>query len=382
MDFSFTETQEMFRRTIRDFAQKEIAPGAKERANLDYIPKEILQKIANMGLWAMNLPSEYGGQPADWISTGIAIEEISKADFNCGMSISATMVCSIAVRRGSEELQREWLPSMIRGEKLACIAVTEPDCGSDASAMKARAIREGEHYILSGEKAPVTMATQSDIAIVFAKTDPSARARGVTCFLVPLNSPDISISHIAYMGFKPTGSGSIMMDGVRIPVNYRIGEEGQGFYVVMQQFDVLRVWIALASLGAAQTSLDEAMNYAKQRTAFGKIIGQFEGISFKIAEDATLIEAARLLCYQALWLADQGLPHTKETAMCKWLSCQVAVRAVHDALLIFGHPGYSEEYPLEQRLKDVIVTEFADGTAEIMKLVIAREMMGREILPY
>lgn len=382
MQFGFTEAQEMFRRTVRDFARKEIAPGAKERAGLDHVSTEIKQKIANMGFWALNMPVEYGGQPADWVSTGIVIEEISKADSCCGMSLTPNMVCSLAMTQASEDVQKEWLPHMIKGDKLACIAITEPDCGSDASAMKARAVREGEFYILNGEKAPVTMASQSEIMIAFLKTDPSARAKGVSCFIVPLGTPGVSLSAIPYMGIKPAASASVTMENVRIPARYRIGEEGQGFYVVMQQFDVLRIWVALASLGAAQASLEEAMDYAKQRTAFGKIIGKFEGISFKIAEDATRIEAARLLCYQALWLSDQGISHTKETAMAKWFSVQAAVRTVHDAMLIFGHPGYSEEYPLEQRLKDVIASEFADGTAEVMKLIIAREMMGREVLPY
>jgi cyclohexanecarboxyl-CoA dehydrogenase len=380
--FGFSEAQEMLRKEVREFAQKELLPGAKERAKQDRFPRELVKRIGELGLLGINLPEEFGGQTADWVSVGIAVEEIAKADFSLSMLPHQVIGCALAILQGDKEVQQEWLPPLIRGEKLIALATTEPDCGSDAAAMKTKAVRKGDHYILQGEKTSISLGMQAEVSIIFAKTDPAQRARGVTAFLVPLDLPGISRSPFRDMGCKPIGRASLILDDVSLPAKYRLGEEGQGFYTVMKQFDFIRICLGLEALGAAQVSLEEAMTFAKQRTAFGKPIAKFEGVSFKIAEHATLIEAARLLCYRALWLRDQGLPHTKESAMAKWFAPQVAVHAIHDALLIHGHVGYSEEYPLEQRLRDVIGWEIGDGTAEIMKVIISRELLGREFLPY
>ena len=263
-----------------------------------------------------------------------------------------------------------------------CLALTEPDCGSDAAAIRMKAVREGDYYILNGEKTSITGGMTSDVSYLFAKTDPKAGARGVTSFLVPLDLPGVTKSAMSDMGFKSQPRCSIFMDDVRVPLDHRLSDEGKGFYMLMGTFDVLRVFLSLSALGGAETSLNEAIAYAKLRTAFGRPIARFEGVSFKIAEHATWIEVARLLCYRALWLADQGLPHTKEAAMCKWLGPVVARNAIHDALLIHGHVAYSEELPIEQRLRDVIGYEMADGTADIMKTIVARELIGKESRPY
>ena len=228
----------------------------------------------------------------------------------------------------------------------------------------------------------MTLGAYADAAQIYAKTDPAAGARGVTCFWVPLDLPGITRYRFRDMGWHAISRASIIFDQVRIPADHRLGDEGRGFYMVMTEFDFMRVILALSALGAAQASLKEATEYAKTRTAFGRPIAKFEGISFKIAEHAALIEAVRMLCYRTLWLKDQGLNHTKESAMCKWLGPLVSTQAIHDCLLVHGHFGYSAEYPLEQRLRDVIGFEIADGTAEVMKIVIARELIGREYLPY
>jgi len=382
MGFGFTEAQEMFRREVRTFAQREIAPGAAARAKGDHFPREIIKRVAEMGLMGLNLPEKYGGQTVDWVTLGIAVEEIARADFNLALPATLSSGAGIALRLAPEEVQEEWLPPLIRGDILLCLATTEPGIGSDVARMQCRAIRQDGFYILQGEKTSVTMGYQAEAGIIFAKTDPTAGAYGVTAFLVPLNSPGVSRSRIPDMGCKPMGRASIIFDNARVPEKYRLGDEGKGFYLVMSQFDVIRVCLGLMCIGIATTSLEDAINYAKQRTAFGKPIARFEGISFKIAEAATLLEAGRLLCYRTLWLKDQGLKHTKESAMCKWWCPKIAVRVIHDALLIHGHFGYSEELPLEQRLRDVIGWELADGSAEIMKIIISRELMGREFLPY
>ena len=380
--FGFSEAQTMFRRQVADFARRELLPGAKARAKMDAFPLDIVRKMGQAGLLGVNLPEDYGGQKADFVSVGIACEEVARADFNLSMLPHQVVGCALGILRGSRELCQEWLPPVIQGEKLIALAITEPECGSDAAAMKMKALRQGGGYLLSGEKTSISLGIQSEVALLFAKTDPRQRARGVTALLVPLDLPGIARSLLPDMGCRPMGRASLIFDNVFLPERYRIGEEGQGFYNVMGQFDFIRNCVALEAIGAARTALEEAIAYAKQRRAFGQPLARFEGVSFQIAEDATLLDAASLLCYRALGLRDQDLPHTKETAMAKWLGPLVAVRTVHHALLTHGHFGYSEELPLEQRLRDVIGWELGDGTAEVMKVIISRELFGREFLPY
>lgn len=381
-EFGLTETQEMFRRQVAIFARRELAPGAKQRAKMNTIPQELITKLSKMELLGLTAPSEYGGQPADAVTVGIVMEEIAKADWVAASVVFGNIVAFAQLEHSGEKLRQEWIPPLVKGEKVSCGAVTEPDCGSDLSAIKAKAVRDGDYYVLSGEKTSVTRGIEADAAIMYLRTSASAGTKGISCFLVPLDLPGITRSRFEDMGWKPMGRASLILDEVRLPSEYLIGEEGMGAYTVLRSFDFARVYLALIALGIAQVSLDETIEYAKQRTAFSRPIAKFEGISFKIAEAATMIEGARLLAYRALWLRDQGIRHTKEAAMCKFWCPQLAAHVVHDCLLIFGHVGYTEECPIEQRLRDVIGFEIADGTADIQKLIIARELMGREFLPY
>ena len=386
--FGFSEEQEMFRMVMRDFAQKELAPGAKERAKQEgqfmMAHEELKNIVSKMNIIGLGISTEYGGQGADWLTMGIAVEEMSKADMNMGALpvLPALVAKAMDIGGVSHEVKQKYISAMCRGECLPCLALTEPDFGSDAAAIRMKAVREGDYYILNGEKTSVSGGMTADIAFLFAKTDLEAGFKGVTSFIVPLDLPGVSRSPILDMGFKSATRASIFFDNVRIPVDHRLSEEGKGFYMLMGTFDVLRVFLSLSVLGGAETSIDEAIEYVKLRTAFGKPIARFEGVSFKIAEHATWIEAAKLLCYRTLWLADQGAVHTKEAAMCKWLCPVVACNAIHDALLIHGHVAYSEELPIEQRLRDAIGFQMADGTAEIMKLIIARLLIGKEAKPY
>lgn len=381
-EFTFTEAQQMFQHQVRDFSRRELFPGAKERAKQDTMPMHLIKRMGDMGLLGLTLPEEYGGTPGDWIMVGIAVEEIARADFSLSLVPHQVIGCGLGIVQGSDEAKEEWLPPLISGEKLVALCVTEPGCGSDAAAIQTTATRTGDGYLLRGEKTSVTLGMQAEVAVVFAKTDPKAGARGVTAFLVPLDLPGLTRTSISDTGCKPMNRASFFFDDVLVPERYRLGEEGKGFYTIMGQFDFIRNCLGLETLGAAQASLEEAIEYAKSRHAFGRPIGKFEGVSFKIAEAATMIEAARLLCYRSLWLMDQGLPHTKETAMCKWLAPKVAWKVIHDSLLIHGQVAYSEELPIEQRLRDVMGWEIGDGTEEVMKVIISRELMGREYLPY
>jgi len=374
----------MLQQQLQLFVQGDVIPSLKEIGEADRIPRDLYERIAAQGYLGINLPEEYGGQPADWISLGMVCEEIGKADIFLGLSVaSSTAVARALVVEGSETLKERWVSKIIQGQALVCHALTEPDCGSDAVAIRTRADRQGDYYILNGEKTSISVGMQADLAMVYAKTDVTAGARGVSCFVLPLDLPGISKSLYEDMGLKMAGRASLIFDDVKVPKEYRLGPEGEGFPITMKNFDILRVCVALTGLGAARASMEDAISFAQQRMAFGRPIAKFEGVSFKIAENTTFVEAARLLCYHALWLRDQGQPHTKESAMCKWWGPKVAVEAaIHDALLIHGHIGYSREYPLEQRLRDAIGIEMGDGTAEIMKIIICRELMGKEFLPY
>jgi cyclohexanecarboxyl-CoA dehydrogenase len=381
--FGFSEEQEMFRSSVRKFAQKELVAGAHERAKTHGLSREKVNRIAELGLLGISIPEEYGGQGGDWVSLGIAIEEMSKVDPWTGNVVILPGLGLLCLEHAQEEVKQEWIPALVTGEKILCFAVTEPEAGSDVSAIRTTAMRDGDYYVLNGEKAPISMGMDADVVILFAKTDPHAGAKGVTCFWVPLGLEGVSRSLVVHTGMKPAGCASIFFDNVRIHQKYRVGEEGKGFYIFSASgADYLRVCLSLTGLGMAEATLEQTIEYVSQRHAFGKPVAKFEGVSFKIAEHYTLIEAAKLLCYRALYLKDHGLPHSRESAMCKWWCPEVAFNAIHDCILLHGHVGYSEEHPLEQRLRDAMGLEFADGTAQIMKIIVARELMGKVASPY
>ncbi len=383
MDFAFTPEQEELVRTLRAFARRELAPRSAHWDKTGEFPWDAWRQMGELGLFGLRTAAEYGGQEADLVTTGIAIEEVARGDFACTYGLQlAALAGEIIGKNGTEEVRRRWLPPMVRGESVIAIALTEPTVGSDAANLACRAEREGDEYVLTGEKSGISLGMVADAAMVFAKTDPAAKARGVTAFLVPLDRPGVSRQRLTDMGTRAVGRAVLSFDHVRIPASHRLGPEGAGFYQVMRGFDFNRVLIALACLGVAQVSLEETMAYVKERRAFGRPLAQFEGVSFPIAEAATHIEACRLLCYRALWQADRGQPHTKESAMVKWWGPRLAVDVIHQCLLLHGHYGYTDELPFEQRLRDVIGLEIGDGTAEVMKVIVARELMGREALPY
>jgi cyclohexanecarboxyl-CoA dehydrogenase len=285
--------------------------------------------------------------------------------------------------QGTEEVAAEWVPAFVSTDKVCSAAISEPDCGSDIAAIKTRAARNGDYYTINGEKTSVSRGVYSDACLLLAKTDPEAGIRGITQFLVPLDLPGIEISPLIDMGCKPVGRALVNFANVTLPAKYRIGEEGQAFSrSFVAGVDKGRALAGLAALAAAQASLDETIAFSKERVVFGRPIAKYEGVSFKIAEAATYIEAAKWLCYYTLWLGDQNLPSFKEGSMCKWWCPSLAVQIIHDCLLLHGHVGYTEELPLAQRMRDVIGYEFTDGTAEISKLNIVREILGKENLPY
>lgn len=371
------------RRLFRQFAEEEVAPRSAELDRTGEFPRDIWRRMGELGILGLRLDPRYGGQGLDCVTTGIAAEEIARGDFSCSYGVLLpNLNGDILQNHADEAVKEEWLRPLITGDAIIALGLTEPGSGSDAAAMKTRAVRQGDEYVIRGEKSGISLTAVADAVILFAKTDPEQRARGVSAFLVPLDRPGVSRSVFEDMGERPIKRGSLFFDDVRIPARYRIGEEGRGFYQVMNGFDYSRCLIGLQCLGAAQAGLEETIAYVKQRYAFGQPLARFEGVSFPIAEHYTMIEVARWLCYRGLWLRDQGLPHTKEAAMAKWLGPKVAFEALHDCLLLHGHYGYTKEVSIERRFRDVIGLEIGDGTAQIQKIIIARELMGREYLPY
>jgi cyclohexanecarboxyl-CoA dehydrogenase len=383
MDLQLSPEQEALSRALRQFARKELAPQSSAWDRSGRFPSEAWRRMGELGVLGLRIPAAYGGQESDFLTFGIAMEEIARGDFSCTYGIQlAGLAGEILGRSAPEELRARWLPPTAAGETVVALALTEPGAGSDAANLACRAERDGDGYVITGEKSGISLGMVAQAAIVFARTDPEARARGVTAFLVPLDLPGVSRSPLRDMGTRAIARAVLSFDHVRVPDSHRLGEEGTGFYQVMQGFDYNRIGIALACLGVAQQSVEEAMAYVRERRAFGQPLARFQGVSFPIAEAATHLEACRWLCYRALWLADQGKPHTKESAMTKWWGPRLAVETIHQCLLLHGHYGYTDELPFEQRMRDVIGLEIGDGASEVMKMVVARELLGRESLPY
>lgn len=374
-----TEELTALREMARKFSTEKLAPGYQAREKAAGFDRALTREMGSLGLIAPELPEEYGGLGAGSIYSGVIIEEVGRADFNVGyINILASLNGQIIASFANEGLRRHWLPKITAGEEIIAIALTEPRGGSDAANLGLRMERDGDHYVLNGEKTSISMADQAAGAVVFARTGkPEERARGISAIFVPMDTPGISTTRFSDLGQHAIGRGSIFFDNVRVPVENLLGDEGKGFVQVMQGFDFSRSLIGLQCLGTARQSLDESWAYIGERQAFGKPLAAFQGITHQLATFDTKVEAARLLSYNALWLKDQGLPHTAEAAMTKWWPPLLAYEAIHACLLVHGHAGYSNELPFEQRLRDVLGLQIGDGTANIMKNIIARERAGR-----
>jgi cyclohexanecarboxyl-CoA dehydrogenase len=367
------------RELARKFASERLASGYREREQTGSFGEELVREMGALGLIAPELPEAFGGLGAGSMYSGAIIEEIAKADFNFGyINVLGSLNGQILVRFGNPEIKRHWLPRLTAGETLVAIALTEPRGGSDAANLGLKMERVGDHYILNGEKTSISAADQADGAVVFARTGkPEDKARGISAVFVGMDSPGISTTRFRDMGQHAIGRGSIFFDNVKVPVDQLLGEEHKGFVQVMQGFDFSRSLIGLQCLATARQSLDETWAYIGERHAFGKPLGAFQGVTHPLAEFDTKVEAARLLSYNALWLKDHELPHVAEAAMAKWWPPLLAYEAIHACLLLHGHAAYSTELPFEQRLRDVLGLQIGDGTAHIMKNIIARQRAGR-----
>jgi cyclohexanecarboxyl-CoA dehydrogenase len=378
------EAEREFVEAARRFARARIAPGYMAREKAARVERELVREMGALGLLGADLPEALGGHGQPSVMAGIAIEAVAEADINMAyVPLLASLNGQIIARHAAPDLARHWITRLVAGEALACIALTEPRGGSDAANLVLAARRDGEDYVLSGEKSSISMADQAHVAVVFARTGPAGSgARGVSAFLVPMDLPGITVTRFNDLGSHAIGRGSIFFDGVRVPASHRLGEEGAGFVQVMQGFDYSRALIGLQCCGAAQASLDESWAYIREREAFGAPLAQYQGVTFPLAEGEGLVAAVRQLSYHTLRLRDAGLPHTAEAAMCKWLGPKTAVDVIHQCLLTHGHYGWSLDLPHQQRLRDVMGLEIGDGTAQIMKLIVARERAGRDAVQH
>ena len=381
MDFAFSEEQKIIAASLRDFATQELLPHYTHWDRTGQFPAEIWKKMGTMGLLGMRVPETYGGQDFDCVTAGLAIEETARGDFNvCYGILNSSFAGDLLSKHASEAVKATWLPPMVAGEKVICVCLTEPQGGSDAASIRSRAERQGDHYILNGEKSAITLLMAGHAGIVFAKTDPAAGARGVSAFLLPFDAPGITRHPYSDMGSKGIVRGSMFLNDVKVSAENLIGPENGAFSRVMQTFEYTRGLIGLMCIGAAQVTLEETITYTKNRIAFGQPITKNQGVSFPVAEWHARLTMARWHCFRTLWLRDQGLPHNSEAAICKGFVPELCVGAIQDCMVLHGHYGWTQDLPVEQRLRDVAGQIIADGTPQIQKLIIARELFGREFV--
>lgn len=373
------DEQRSLQDAARRFSREQLLPKYQKREQEARMDRALLREMGKLGLLGVDVALECGGLGVDSVTTGLIVEELAYGDFNIAAVMLVMSLCgAIIARNASPAVAAEWLPRIPRGDAILALSITEPKCGSDASALSLKARREGEFYVLNGEKTSTTYCDCADAFLVFARTGRiEDGAKGVTAFLVPSNTQGIQTTRFKDVGGHMSGRGSVFFDSVKVPLDHRLGDEGKGFTQVMAGFDYSRALIALQCLGAAQASLDEAWAYTKEREAFGGPIARFQGVSFPLVEGETLVAAARQLSYHALALRDAGQPHTVEAAMVKWMAPKTAFDVIHQCALTLGHYGWSMDLPHQQRMRDVMGLEIGDGTAGIMKMIVARARAGR-----
>lgn len=378
------EDQIALRDVARRFSREKLKPHYQAREAEKGFDRALMKEIGALGLIGVDLPEEYGGLGQSGVTAGLITEEIAYGDFNISyLQLLGSLMGAIVHRNANPELARHWNSRLVAGDAIIGLGLTEPRGGSDAANLQVKARRDGNHFILSGEKTSISFSDQCDAIVLFARTGkPEAGARGISAFLVPMDSPGIQRTRFNDVGSKIIGRGSVFFDDVRIPAENLMGQEGKGFTEVMQGFDFSRILIALQCVAAAQASIDETWEYMKERQAMGAPIVQYQGVSFPIVEFETLLAACRQLCYHGLALRDAGLPHTAESAMVKWMGPKTSFDAIHQCILTFGHYGWSKDLPHQQRLRDVMGLEIGDGTAQVMKLIVARERAGRVAVQY
>ncbi|KAB2906878.1 MAG: acyl-CoA dehydrogenase [Kofleriaceae bacterium] len=377
MQFTLTEEQLAVQKTARDFAQGEVLPKAAEIDREHRHPAELVARMAELGFLGIAIPEPWGGSGMDHVSYILAMEEISRACASTGviMSVNNSLVCDPINRFGTDAQKQRWLVPLASGKKLGCFALSEPEAGSDSAAQRTTAVKDGDAWVLSGVKNWITNGPVADVAVLFAMTDRSLGNKGITAFIVPMDTKGVRCGPPDdKLGIRGSKSCQIFLDDVRLPADHLLGEAGSGFKVAMSTLDGGRIGIAAQAVGIARAALEDALAYAQTRKTFGKPIAQHQAIQFKLADMATEIEAARLLTLRAAWLKDHKQPFNKEAAMAKLFASDVANKAAREAIQIFGGNGYVTEFPVERHFRDAKITEIYEGTSEIQRLVIANAL--------
>lgn len=375
MDFQLTEEQEMLRKMVRDFAEKEVEPTAAERDEEERFDRSIFDNMANLGLAGIPWPEEYGGIGSDYVSYVIAVEELSRVCASVGVTLSAhvSLASWPIFKYGNEEQKQTFLRRLAEGSALGAYALSEPGAGSDVASMKMTAKADGDDYILNGNKVWITNGSVADIYVVFAKTDADAKHRGISAFIVEAGTEGFTYGKKEKkLGIRSSPTTELIFENCRVPKENMLGKEGEGFKIAMTTLDGGRSGIAAQAVGIAQGALDAATNYAKEREQFGKPIAYNQGVSFKLADMATETEAARLLTYQAAWRESEGLDYSKASAMAKLFAGDTAMKHTVEAVQIFGGYGYTKDYPVERYMRDAKITQIYEGTNEIQRMVIGR----------
>ena len=378
MNIELNEEQILLRDSVRRFAEEVVKPRAKEIDESGEFPREFFDQAGELGLGGVAVPEAYGGAGMDTISYCLVIEEISRVCATSGviLSVNNSLVCDPLLKFGSEEQKQKFLKPLAAGEKLGCFALTEPGAGSDPAGMLSTARREGDDYVLNGNKIFITNGTHADIALVFASIDLAKKHKGITAFIVPADTPGYSHgTHEFKLGVNASGTTELAFENMRIPASQRLGEDGEGFKVAMATLDGGRIGIAAQAVGIAQGAFEEALRYSQERKQFGQSLSEFQAIQFYLADMATELDAGRLLTWKAAWTKDRQKRYTLEAAQAKLFTSEMAQRVTNKALQIHGGYGYTKEYNVERYFRDARITEIYEGTSEVQRLVISRHVL-------
>jgi len=382
LDFSFTDEQQQLRRSVREFAEAEIAPHIMEWDEASHFPQEIIPQLAKLGLLGVIFPEEYGGAGLGYVEYVIAIEELSRVDGSVGIIVAAhNSLCTNHIYKfGTEEQKKKYVTPLAQGTKLGCWSLTEPEAGSDAGGTRTTAVPAEGGWLLNGAKTFTTNGHYADVCVAMAVTDREVGSHGISAFILEKGMPGFKPGKKENkLGLRASDTSEVIFSDCRVPSAQMLGERGKGFINSLQILDGGRISIAALGLGMAQGAFEAATKYAKQRKQFGKSISDFQAIQFKLADMATEIDAARLLTYRAAWLADKGDARmTKESSMAKLYTSEVAVRVANEALQVFGGYGFIKDYPAEKFYRDVKLCTIGEGTSEIQRLVIARQLLGKK----
>ena len=383
MDFRHSEEQLSFYKSVKDFATQVVQPGAHERDVEGRFDREVWDQLGEFGLFGLPIPEEYGGSGADIVSTCLALEALAEGGHDAGLGLSVGAHITIGTvpiwLHGTEEQKRRYLPKLCSGEHIGAMAITEPEAGSDAAGIKTRARREGDEWVINGSKIFITNGSIADSVIVVAVTDPDAGAgQGVSAFIVEKDNPGFGVSRdLDKMGTRSSPLSLLHFDDCRVPSDAVLGTEGSALWqVAFECFDWERTVMIASSIGGMKASLDAAVAYAKERSAFGKPIAKHQAIQHKLAEMRANYDAARLVLYRAAWMKQEGLPHQAEASVAKYFVAEAAMRNAIEATQIFGGYGYIKEYPIERSMRDAKLISIGGGTSEIQKMIIARELLG------